>query len=69
MSRLTQTLIPPAQRQTVEGLNDALDLSHGDALAKRTVNFANYSTDRIRINITAAFGIYSRLVEVQAWGN
>ena len=36
MSRITQTLIPPAQRQTVEALNDALDLSYGDALAKRT---------------------------------
>lgn len=36
MSRLTQTLIPPAQRQPVEALNDALDLSYGDPLAKRT---------------------------------
>ncbi|WP_314508113.1 TIGR00341 family protein [uncultured Microbacterium sp.] len=36
MSRLTQTLIPPAQRQTVDALNDALDLGHGDTLSKRT---------------------------------
>lgn len=36
MSRLTQTLIPPAQRQTVDGLNDALDMSYHDALSKRT---------------------------------
>ena len=36
MSRFTQTLIPPSQRQTIDGLNDALDLSHGDALSKRT---------------------------------
>ena len=36
MSRLTQTLIPPSQRQTIEGLNDALDLSHGDTISKRT---------------------------------
>ncbi|GAA1993923.1 TIGR00341 family protein [Microbacterium pumilum] len=36
MSRFTQTLIPPAQRQPVEALNDALDLSYGDALSKRT---------------------------------
>jgi uncharacterized hydrophobic protein (TIGR00271 family) len=36
MSRITQTLIPPAQRQTVDALNDALDLSYGDPLAKRT---------------------------------
>jgi uncharacterized hydrophobic protein (TIGR00271 family) len=36
MSRITQTLIPPAQRQTVDELNNALDLSYGDALSKRT---------------------------------
>ncbi len=36
MSAFTQTLIPPAQRQSVEALNEALDLSHGDALSKRT---------------------------------
>ena len=36
MSRFSQTLIPPAQRQSVEAMNDALDLSYGDRLAKRT---------------------------------
>lgn len=36
MSRLTQTLIPPTQRQPIEALNEALDLGYGDALAKRT---------------------------------
>jgi uncharacterized hydrophobic protein (TIGR00271 family) len=36
MSGLTQTLIPPAQRQTVEELTDALDLGYGDKLSKRT---------------------------------
>jgi uncharacterized hydrophobic protein (TIGR00271 family) len=36
MSRFTQTLIPPAQRQPVEALNDALDLSYGDTRSKRT---------------------------------
>jgi uncharacterized hydrophobic protein (TIGR00271 family) len=36
VSRLTQTLIPPTQRQPVEALNDALDLAYGDPLAKRT---------------------------------
>src|SRR5918993_865116 len=36
MSRLTQTLIPPAQRQSVEALNEALDLSYGDRLSKRS---------------------------------
>ena len=47
---------------TLASIND-------NALAKRTVNFANYSTDRIRVNVIAAFGIYSRVVEVEAWGN
>src|SRR5215207_4757596 len=36
MSRLTQTLIPPAQRQPVEALNEALDLSYGDRISKRS---------------------------------
>lgn len=36
MSRLTQTLIPGAQRQTVEELTDALDLGYGDKVSKRT---------------------------------
>jgi uncharacterized hydrophobic protein (TIGR00271 family) len=36
VSRLTQTLIPTAQRQSVDALTDALDLDHGDAGSKRT---------------------------------
>jgi uncharacterized hydrophobic protein (TIGR00271 family) len=37
MPRLTQTLIPPSQRQPVEALEDALDLGYGnDASSKRT---------------------------------
>lgn len=36
MPRLTQTLIPPSQRQPIEALNEALDLSYGDRLGKRT---------------------------------
>lgn len=36
MSRLTRTLIPPAQRQPMDALRDALDLRFGDPLAKRT---------------------------------
>jgi uncharacterized hydrophobic protein (TIGR00271 family) len=36
MSRLTQTLIPRAKRQPIEAMNDALDLSYGDVLSKRT---------------------------------
>ncbi|GAA1929813.1 DUF389 domain-containing protein [Microbacterium aoyamense] len=36
MSRFTQTLIPRAQRQSVEALDDALDLGSGDTLSKRS---------------------------------
>ena len=36
MSRLTQTLIPPSQRQSIDSLNDAMDLSYGDKVSKRT---------------------------------
>ncbi|GAA1465570.1 TIGR00341 family protein [Microbacterium thalassium] len=36
MSKLTRTLIPPSQRYSIDGLLDLLDLSHGDALSKRT---------------------------------
>ena len=36
MSSLTQTLIPRSQRLSAEALNDALDLSAGDTLSKRT---------------------------------
>jgi uncharacterized hydrophobic protein (TIGR00271 family) len=36
MSSLTQALIPPAQRQPVEALTDALDLSYGDGFSKRS---------------------------------
>lgn len=36
MPRLTQSLIPPTQRQPVEALLDALDLGHGDKVGKRT---------------------------------
>ena len=36
MAGLTQTLIPPSQRQPIEALNDALDLSYGDKVGKHT---------------------------------
>jgi uncharacterized membrane protein len=36
MPRLTQTLIPPSQRQSIDSLNDAMDLSCGDKVSKRT---------------------------------
>ncbi len=41
----------------------------GNNLVKRTVNFSAYTTDRIRINVTAALAGYSRITEVEAWGN
>lgn len=36
MSRVTQTLIPRSQRLTAEALDDALNLSAGDTLSKRS---------------------------------
>jgi hypothetical protein len=33
------------------------------------VTFAPYATDRIRIHVTAALAGYSRIVEIEAWGN
>ena len=41
----------------------------GNNLVKRTVNFAAFTTDRIRITINNALAASSRLVEVEAWGN
>ena len=38
-------------------------------LVKRSVSFAAFTTTKIRINITNALGSYSRLTEVEAWGN
>jgi hypothetical protein len=38
-------------------------------LVKRTVSFAAFTTDRIRVNITNALASYSRLTEIEAWGN
>lgn len=35
MSRVTQTLIPRSQRQSVEDLQQALDLAYGDRVSKR----------------------------------
>ncbi len=41
----------------------------GNRLVKRSVTFAPYATDRIRINITNALANWSRVTEVEAWGN
>jgi hypothetical protein len=58
---------------TVQGWNGTawvtLGTVSGNNLVKRTVNFAAYTTDRIRINVTNALNSYSRITEVEAWGN
>ena len=41
----------------------------GNNLVKRTVNFAAFTTDRIRVNVTSVLAGYSRIVEIEAWGN
>jgi type IV pilus assembly protein PilY1 len=40
----------------------------GNNLVKKTLNFAAFTTDRIRINVTAALGGYSRVTEVEVSG-
>jgi hypothetical protein len=58
---------------TVQGWNGSawvtLGAAAGNNLVKRTVNFAAYATDRIRINVTNALASSSRITEVEAWGN
>jgi hypothetical protein len=41
----------------------------GNNLVKRTLSFAPYTTDRIRIYVTGSQdGVWSRITEVEAWG-
>jgi hypothetical protein len=58
---------------TVQGWNGTswviLGTVSGNSLVKRTVNFSPYTTDRIRINVTNALNTWSRITEVEAWGN
>ena len=58
---------------TVQGWNGStwvtLGSVSGNNLVKHTVNFSAYTTDRIRINVTAALASYSRITEVEAWGH
>ena len=58
---------------TVQGWNGSswvtLATVSGSNLIKRTVTFAPYMTDRIRINITGAQDEHSRMTEVEAWGS
>ena len=57
----------------VQGWNGAawvtLGSVGGNNLVKRQVNFAATTTDRIRINVTGALASYSRITEIEAWGN
>jgi hypothetical protein len=41
----------------------------GNNLVKRSVNFSAFTTTRIRIRVTAALASYSRITEIEAWGN
>ncbi len=56
---------------TVQGWNGTswvtLGSVTGNNLVKRTVSFAPMTTDRIRIQVSAALASYSRIVEVEAW--
>jgi len=57
----------------VQGWNGStwVVLAHvtGNNLVKRTVSFAAYTTDRIRISITGSKdGVWSRITEIEAWG-
>jgi Bacterial Ig-like domain (group 3)/F5/8 type C domain len=58
---------------TVQGWDGAnwvtLATVSGNNLVKRTVTFSPYATDRIRVNITSALNSWSRLTEVEVWGN
>ncbi|MBK8568733.1 MAG: hypothetical protein IPN81_01435 [Nitrosomonadales bacterium] len=57
---------------TVQGWNGSVWVTlatvSGNNLVKRTVNFAAYTTDRIRITITNALATASRVTEIEAWG-
>ncbi len=56
---------------TVQGWNGSswvvLGTVTGNNLVKRTVTFNPFTTDRIRVNITAARSTWSLLTEVEAW--
>src|SRR5205814_2535019 len=56
---------------TVQGWDGAnwitLGTVAGNNLVKRSVSFAPYSTDRIRVNVTNALASFSRIAEIEAW--
>ena len=58
---------------SVQGWNGAtwvvLASINGNNLVKRTVSFSPYTTDRIRVVVTAvADNLWSRITEIEAWG-
>jgi hypothetical protein len=57
---------------TVQGWNGSgwvtLASVNGNSLVKRTVTFASFTTDRIRVSISSALDRYSRITEIEAWG-
>ena len=39
-----------------------------NTLVKRTVTFAAFTTDAIRVVVTNALASYARITEIEAWG-
>jgi hypothetical protein len=62
----------PLTNFTVQGWNGTswvtLGTVSGNSLIKRTVTFAAFITDRIRVSIASAADGYSRMTELEAWG-
>src|SRR5207237_5904899 len=58
---------------TVQGWNGSawitLGSVSGNNLVKRTVSFSAFTTDQIRINVTAALYGLPRIVQIEAWGS
>jgi hypothetical protein len=58
---------------TVQGWNGSswvtLGTVTGNSLVKKTVSFSAFKTDRIRVNVTRALTMWTRIVEIEAWGN
>ena len=58
---------------TVEGWNGSawivLASASGNNLVKRTLTFAAFTTDRIRVKVGNALASYSRIIEIEAWGS
>ncbi|WP_239796687.1 fibronectin type III domain-containing protein [Candidatus Nitrotoga arctica] len=57
---------------TIQGWNGSawttLATVSGNNLVKRTVSFAAFTTNQIRINVTSVLAGYSRIIEIEAWG-